>query len=645
MDTIGFQTGQGAPGVIPEELFGGNFIFTSDDPGGTYAGAAATLGLSVLRYPGGSVTEAYFDLNDPDNPQQGGVPVAPISEFLDLCAALGARPCIVLPTIRYAGRLDAGRAEVARFMDRLVSGEWGETDGLMIEIGNEYAWPSEAYGVDPVTAEAYGAIASALAVEVHRAGGAAVQISVQAGVTTADNATIMGFFDTAAEREAVDAVSIHAYPWRFETVVNAYWTKGNLARPWEDAGIAEEVFLSEWNIRSEADYDPALMDYGLPQAAAMVEQVAMMAKWGVDLATSWAVQNNNRTSLATREGQGQLRIGGETFLMMRETLAGTRLAEDRDISTGAGLFALHRFEDAGKTVIFLSARDLSGGDARVALDLSGLGDSGLGGGFRLGFVKTLTAEGDTESPQARPVTSVAMIGSADLDRGRITLDFTQEGEVKRIVLVRDGGGSSPLRIEGDGQANDLDGGFARDVISGNAGSDVLVGLGGGDLLDGGDGNDRLSGMRGRDTLEGGSGDDFLFGGDAADSLSGGRGADQLYGGRGADLLDGGAGQDRLKGGTGSDSFVIDVADAGPDLVLDARASDGDRIVLEGFSGSLPGLRLVAAPMPGGLDGPDAPEGWWLSGAGGTRLAWLARAEGETGVMIRSGAMEVMLDYG
>ena len=54
--------------IISQGIFGSNILATRDHlgQGDTFDDVANTLGLQSLRYPGGSLTEHYFDLADPD---------------------------------------------------------------------------------------------------------------------------------------------------------------------------------------------------------------------------------------------------------------------------------------------------------------------------------------------------------------------------------------------------------------------------------------------------------------------------------------------------------------------------------------------------------------------------------------------------
>ena len=53
---------------ISTEFFGGNMLFDRDRVGetGTYDEKAAALNLGLIRYPGGNVSEIFFDIANPD---------------------------------------------------------------------------------------------------------------------------------------------------------------------------------------------------------------------------------------------------------------------------------------------------------------------------------------------------------------------------------------------------------------------------------------------------------------------------------------------------------------------------------------------------------------------------------------------------
>ena len=152
---------------------------------------------------------------------------------------------------------------------------------------------------------------------------------------------------------------------------------------------------------------------------------------------------------------------------------------------------------------------------------------------------------------------------------------------------------TPVRLEGRGGDDHLDGGRADDEIFGEDGNDTLRGNTGADLLDGGEGNDYIIADDGDDNVFGGGGDDTIdFQRDASwqmgsiSELRGGSGNDDFrinlgsynssevqevtaYGGAGADhfRLTGYSGSGLIYGGIGDDSFYVETFGARYLLVL------------------------------------------------------------------------------
>ncbi len=150
-------------------------------------------------------------------------------------------------------------------------------------------------------------------------------------------------------------------------------------------------------------------------------------------------------------------------------------------------------------------------------------------------------------------------------------------------------------LEGNDQANRLEGLGGNDNLIGEVGDDTLLGGSGKDFLDGKSGNDFLNAGNHCDTLEGGSGNDTLIGGHSKDKLYGQSGADTLIG---VDPSLTGVGLcevDTLWGGDGGDRFVLGdrtrayYDDADPTtlglkdyaLVADFKRWEGDVIQLRG----------------------------------------------------------------
>ncbi len=154
------------------------------------------------------------------------------------------------------------------------------------------------------------------------------------------------------------------------------------------------------------------------------------------------------------------------------------------------------------------------------------------------------------------------------------------------------GGSDTLRVEAgyaetlaalrpatapEGAATFVLGGTAgRPLPEGAAGHFQQVGTGIEHVELRGEADHDLLGDAGANRLLGNAGDNTLWGGDGDDFLAGGAGEDLLYGGAGDDLLDGGEGADLLYGEAGDDTFLLGLAEDGPDRIFDHQGANSLR---------------------------------------------------------------------
>ena len=109
-----FNSGTALSEKISSAMFGGNDLFETNllsGPNGTFPAAAELLGITALRYPGGTMTEQDFDVTQPDSPpvsKAPGVPFVGITEFLNFAGSSDLPVTIVLPTSKlYTGSLEA----------------------------------------------------------------------------------------------------------------------------------------------------------------------------------------------------------------------------------------------------------------------------------------------------------------------------------------------------------------------------------------------------------------------------------------------------------------------------------------------------------------------------------------------------------
>jgi Ca2+-binding RTX toxin-like protein len=213
--------------------------------------------------------------------------------------------------------------------------------------------------------------------------------------------------------------------------------------------------------------------------------------------------------------------------------------------------------------------DYRGAGRAITLSSQGFVGKGTAGTDRLfsveqiiapaGFSNTINASSPSSSPTSISVNLASNSLFVNNIPGLGTLSFSTINFVNVI------GTSKADSISGNSLNNRLEGGAGNDFIFGAGGNDLLIGGTGNDFIDGGTENDTLLGNSGNDTLLGGTGNDVLNG----------------YGftfGE-IDTLSGGSGQDRFILGDRSQTFYKDSSSFA--IITDFRASDGDKIVLNG----------------------------------------------------------------
>ena len=246
--------------------------------------------------------------------------------------------------------------------------------------------------------------------------------------------------------------------------------------------------------------------------------------------------------------------------------------------------------DASGTAVVVSATDADGDAVTYAITAGN--DAGF---FDIGATNGTISFGAPDvqihaATHTLTVTATDTAGNTDTATVTIT-DGAMRGTDNEETLT---GSDDSDRIYGYDGDDTLYGGGGDDHIWDNAGDDTLYGGAGDDWLGGGDGDDTLYGVTGNNGLYGHGGDDTLYAGDGGDGLSGGDGDDTLYGstggdhlngGAGDDWLEGGAGKDYLHGGGGADIFMLG---SGEDRLGDFTPSDGDKIRVTDFTGTIPG---------------------------------------------------------
>lgn len=166
-----------AGAVADSALFGGNILAPRAAMTGerSYEKALDDLGVTGLRYPGGALTEYYFDIANPNattvtHAETGETSTfISISEFMDHAAENEHAVTIVIPTRDQLGSKHDGEGNrlpdidedtLREFIHDVASGVYGEAEIAGFELGNEY-WHS-----GQMNAVEYGKLSAEMAVIV-----------------------------------------------------------------------------------------------------------------------------------------------------------------------------------------------------------------------------------------------------------------------------------------------------------------------------------------------------------------------------------------------------------------------------------------------------------------------------------------------
>lgn len=595
---------------VSEAMFGGNDLFKYNwlsGPTASFKDAADLVGLSSLRYPGGTMTESDFDVFHPDGPPLNavaGTPYVGITEFLNFASASERPVTITLPTAKmYVGQYNANSSSpreiqqtyleaVLSYVRNLLTQDDLGGDALpdvpisAFELGNEY-WGGESGNM---TGKEYGRLVNTLAPaladlfdEILGSGAPHPQILVQMGspwgrqYSNGIYSSLVGtdewahkiqisnhdIIDQITDPDAIAAIS--------GLIEHYYYSEQGTALPqnsqavqyidadfaqWAAAGYANaNLFITEWGVDQHNT-----TQFGLKSASVLIEQMEHMLVMGVDAAFAWPVQGWETALAGSTNSKPVLSPAGAAFKLMAENLVGTTLLAGESSN---GPLEVDTFASDRTIIFYVMSRseDLQ----RVDLDVSKIvGEYKLVDGTKIGISAGLSVN-DPNAPALLIHYSASDIGIGS------TMHFTLNPfEVMQVIFkmpwerVYSGtagddafsGSSGNDKISGAEGNDSLIGGMGNDIVQGSRGRDLLSGWDGNDSMMGGPDDDKIYAQQGNDGLFGGQGNDYLSASTGNDRLWGSTGDDALYGGDGNDSLYGGDGSDTLFGGLNGDCFVF-----------------------------------------------------------------------------------------
>lgn len=472
-------------------LFGANVLATrsSLEQGGDYDRLIEELGVGSFRYPGGSLTERYFDITDPnarivtDRDTGETRDFIPLNEALTYAADEGLAVTIVIPTRNLLSdtadingdRFAAIDEDALRgFVRDVVTGVHGATEIEAFELGNEY------WGSGQMSSVEYGRLASEMALIVNDeldAQGAGADIIVQSGTnfnfarlsdqygddmssadiladlnasyglnldedsiyssgdinwTNVANEMILSEFDTEAEQEAVDQVAVHVYSRGQVNESQRSFFLNNTDETWGEQIPDARIAVTEWNTAGNTGSLDRGSDYGLYQSHEMINVMEEFLRYDVENAHVWPLIQNTPNTLSVDDGQAELSPGGAIFNMMQEALPGKTTL---DLTPEAGAdteveedgIALHGFWEPDELLFYIAATEAGGADTTV--DFSGLvSDPG-----RVALSLLGVAEGDAVGSSASSV-RIDELDPAELLEGSSLRVQMNEGEIMQVRM-------------------------------------------------------------------------------------------------------------------------------------------------------------------------------------------------------------------
>ncbi len=517
-----------------DAVFGSNILFDRDQLGadGTFDDKVELLAIDQIRYPGGAITERLFDIGNPDaterfDPERGEVvELLPFSEFMAYAEANDIGVTIVVPT---CACLSSGRdangdrfpitdvEELRGFIRDTLDGVYGSPRIDAFEIGNEY------WGSGEMTSVEYGRVAGERALllreeldahpnaeqfadtriliqDGHNFGSAnlsdkyadlpdgASQLAAleqDYGIELGDealypngsvawayvaNELIQAELDPE-EIAAIDGLVVHLYSTQTDN--SRDFPFRIIEQSWEAETFGElDLVVTEWNQKNTTALD-ARQDYGLVQAHEMLNIVEVFAEYGVDAAHVWPLQQNTASSLARDEGDPALKVPGEMFRMMSESLPGTRPIElegarggETELSQG-GLDA-HAFASNEKLVLYFVSTDEGGFSGDIGFEA-------LVNGYDGAALRVLGVENGVNPGEANARPVVEELDPADFLEGA-TLDVSLDArEILEVVLSEPDFTPEMQAALAQGASDDSDLGDPGDgVDAGDGGLDIPI---------------------------------------------------------------------------------------------------------------------------------------------------------------------------
>ncbi|SEK98982.1 Hemolysin-type calcium-binding repeat-containing protein [Roseivivax marinus] len=608
------------------DLFGGNIIAHRDSLNfGSLEELAGDLGVTNLRYPGGSLTEYYFDISQPDaataTHRESGeiVDFVSLSSFAEMASEIGASATIVIPTARFLSvardptgnrRPSFDETELREFVRDTLTGEYGPLLVDAFEIGNEY------WGSGQMSAREYGRLAGEMAVIINdeiaqinsiHGWGMEPDVVIQVGanhshsdlrevfrnmpteqvlqILTNDygvenahtaanndgsfnwgilnNLILLSELQHAGAEAAVSGVVFHLYSKEPDLPNQREYNFWLIDTFWKPVFAELAIYVSEWNVSGVTGFRERGQDYGLFQASEMIQILEEMASRDVVSANVWPLLQNTANALSYGRVYDGLSFPGAVYAELSGRLEGFQAL---DLTPGDG--------EADEVEMQTDGYNLHAYVSENALELV-LFSSGEGSRNVELDLSAILSNYDASRATSLAYLPGEAIGDSSASFGRSSESgWSDPGDLSVSHMLMNGEAVF-LSFEGAVftpaiASQIINVPVSPDPWSESSDGQHLVGGENSDLVHGHEGDDRIYGQAGNDTLDGGPGADTIAGSHGADVLRGGEGNDSLGGGAGHDSITAGYGSDTVGGGQDNDTVL---GGSGNDVVAGGAGND------------------------------------------------------------------------
>lgn len=372
--------------LVTESHFGANYLANRQafqqgiEGDALFSIAESALGVQGLRYPGGIITELYFDIADPRHFNNGentiidslnyfnptdSTSFTTLGSFLKYAHEVRQGVTVVIPTVRYFEALALGdertisdvESQLKDFVIRALTSEHGN-QVVAFEIGNEF--PSWMGGLSlPIMENSldFSMITRNFSVwideairdsQVEHAPEILAQASFVLYGPRGNKLLLDGLFDETLDQKyphvesveaaysAIDGVTVHSYPltpWTAdEDGLNNLQTDILLFNQWQSefdnyarrtGGETQDLreYVTEWNNRNQA-MNSGMVE-GLQSAVGAISTFAYLVSGGVDVMHVWPVIQRTTNSLVSSSGSNlSVNYNGAAFAILRSNAVG-----------------------------------------------------------------------------------------------------------------------------------------------------------------------------------------------------------------------------------------------------------------------------------------------------------------------------------